>query len=189
MGVVTMALAACGQNATDPRTTAATAANSTVFVSGTLPASAVMSYSAADLGIAIDHPADWRVEEQLEDGIVAFYSQAVPGDSFIENYNVAVVQLPEGVDLAAFAELDASRLTVSIEGYAVVGGGETTVDGVPAVTVVFDGVTSDVPLRFFRLITVRDNKGYEFTFAASRDEFDNFLPVVDQMLAGLRFTS
>ncbi len=76
---------------------------------------------------------------------------------------------------------------MSVEDYQAVGGGETTLDGVPAVTVVFDGTTSDVALRFFRLVAVRDARAFEFTFAASRAEFANFLPVVDQMLAGFKF--
>ncbi len=183
--VVMLVAAACGASEAAPDTIPASAA--AALVPGTLPEADVATYEAASLGFTIDHPIDWDVEEDPDLGIVSFYGRLVPGDRFVENYNVAVVELVDEMDLETFTELDAVRLAVSVEGYEAVSGGETTLDGVPAVTVVFDGTTSDVALRFYRLVAVRNAKAFEFTFAASRAEFQNFLPVIDQMLAGFRF--
>lgn len=183
--VVMLVVAACGAGEAAPETIPTSAAAASV--PGTLSEADVATYEAANLGFTIDHPSDWDVEEDLDHGIVSFYGRLVPGDRFVENYNVAVVELVEEMDLETFTELDAVRLAVSVEGYEAVTGSETTLDGVPAVTVVFDGTTSGVALRFFRLVAVRNATAFEFTFAASRGEFENFLPVIDQMLAGFRF--
>ena len=190
MFMLIVAAGACSTADDAATTTTAPASTSTTeFVPGTLPDAAIARYESGDLGFCIGYPIDWTVDEELDQGIVGFTGQSIPGDQFIENYNIAVVDVDEDMDVERYAALDAPRLAVGVEEYQVVGAGETTVDGVPAITVVFDGVASGVPLRFFRLVVVRDLQAYEFTFAASRDEFENFLPVVDQMLSGLEFVS
>ena len=174
-------------NSDDAGTDATETTATTEFVPGTLPPDLIATYAGPDLGFSIGYPEGWIVEEDRNEGFVGFYGRLVPGDTFVENYNITVTEVGGDTDLARAAQLDASRLAVSVDGYAVVGGGDTTIDGVPAVGVVFDGESDGIPLRFFRLLALRDGKAYEFMFAANRDEFENFLPVIDQMLGTLRF--
>jgi hypothetical protein len=185
-----MVVSACGGSGdADSTTTSSTLPEITAttgFVPGTLADSFVDNYRSDELGFSIGFPVDWEVDEDFERRVVGFFARPVPEDTFRENYTVVAGALESGVTPEDLARVDAARVT-GIDGYTPVGGGETSLDGEPALTVVFDGVAEGVELRFFRLITVHEGRSYEFAFIANRDEFENFVPVLDQMLATFRF--
>ena len=183
-------LSACGSASGDDTTTTTTTAGTTTtteFVPGTLAESFVDRYRSDALGFSIGFPVDWEVDDQTQDGAVGFFARPVDGDTFRENYTLVASDVGQEVTLEQFAQIDAARVSGGIDGYAAVGAGETTLDGAAALTVVFDGVAEGVELRFFRLVSVHEGRAYEFAFIANREEFDNFLPVVDQMLSTFEF--
>lgn len=181
---VALGVSACGGSSSGVDT----AATTTSFVPGTLAAEFIRAYDADDLGFAADFPADWRVEDESDLGVVSFIAPQVPGDTFIENFTVAVTPVPADAPLEEIARRDAQRLQASVGDYRVVGSGTAELGGAPAVSVVYEGSIEGVSLSFFHILALRDAKAYEFTFSASAEEFDNFLPVIEQLLAGFRFT-
>lgn len=183
---ILLAVSACGGGSSGDDEAAPT---STSFVPGTLADEFVRAYAAEGLGFTADFPADWRVEDESDLGVVSFIAPQVPGDTFIENFTVAVTPVPEDVPLEEVARRDAQRLEASVADYRVVGTGAAELGGAPAVSVVYNGSIEGVALSFFHILAVQDARAYEFTFSASAEEFENFLPVIEQLLSGFRFTS
>ncbi len=57
--------------------------------------------------------------------------------------------------------------------------------GEPASAVAFTGTSDGVAISVLRLLTIAEGRGVEFTFLASEAEFENFGPVVDQLIASV----
>lgn len=184
-----LAVAACGS--TDEPATDSTAATTTAttFVPGTLAAEFITTYEADALGFTADFPIDWRVEDESDLGVVTFIAPQQPGDTFIENFTVAVSPVGADMTLEAAARIDAARIQGTVDGFAITGGGETTIGGVPAVSVLYQGSLEGVDLAFLHVLVLQSDQVYDITFSASAGEFDNFIPVIEQLLARFRFTS
>ena len=87
--------------------------------------------------------------------------------------------------LSQYVQQDGIRLAGSIADYAVIGGYEATMTGQTASAVAFTGTVDGVAVSVLRLLAIADGRGVEFTFLASEGEFENFGPVVDQLIASV----
>ena len=178
---VALTAIACGGEPTDTTNDSSTTVT-TGFVPDTLPENLLADWSTPETGLVMKFPVDWLPDEDVENGFVGFTAPPIEGDTFIENFNVVVVDLPDGMQLAQYVAQDGIRLASAIEGYVVVGGYEATLAGVDATAVAFDGETEGVEISVLRLLAVVDGRGIEFTFLASRHEFENFSPVIQQLI-------
>jgi hypothetical protein len=183
-----LASAACGSSDGSPTVTTTTDTTATSFVPGTLATEFVTTYEAPGLGFVTDFPIDWRVEEETDLGVAVFIAPQQPGDTFIENFTVAVTTVSEDMTLQEAARVDAGRIQGTVENFAITGGGDTSLGGVPAVSVLYEGTLQGVELSFLHVLALEGNRAYDVTFSASRAEFENFIPVIEQLLAGFRFT-
>jgi hypothetical protein len=178
--VVSLAVTSCG-NGTETTDT-------TGFTPDTLPANMLANWNIPELGLSLQFPVDWLPNEEVENGFVGFTAQPVQGDTFIENFNVVVVDLPDDVTLAQYVRQDGLSLAAGIEGFTVTGGYQDTMAGVETTAVAFDAITNGVEISVLRLTAIVESKGLEFTFLASRDEFLNFSPVVQQIIDSIVLT-
>ena len=179
--VLAVLAGACGnenQPADEPTST-------TEFVPDTLPDRLLADFESAELGLRLEFPVDWLPDEDPAAGFVGFTAPPVTGDTFIENFNVVIVDLPDGITLSQYVAQDGLRLASSIADYSVTGGYEDQLAGAPASAVAFTGTIEGVSISVLRLLAIREGRGVEFTFLASSDEFENFAPVVDQLIASV----
>ncbi len=183
--VLAFTAVACGGDTepAPPETTATTA-----FVPDTLPDRLLADFQSDELGISLKFPVDWLPDEDPEAGFVGFTAPPVAGDSFVENFNIVVVDLPDGLTLAQYVAQDGVRLASSIEGYEVIGGYTDQLAGHEASAVAFSGSTEGVEISVLRLLTIAEGRGIEFTFLASQDEFENFSPVVQQLIESVQLS-
>ena len=142
-------------------------------------------FASDDLGLRVKFPVDWLPEEDAAAGFVGFTAPPVVGDTFVENFNLVLVDLPDAMTLSQYVQQDGIRLAGSIADYAVIGGYEATMSGQPASAVAFTGTIDGVAISVLRLLAIADGRGIEFTFLASVAEFENFGPVVDQLIASV----
>ncbi len=127
-------------------------------------------------------PVYWLSHEEVENGFVGFTAPPIAGDTFIENFNVVLIDLPDGVQLSQYVIQDGVRLANGMDAYVVTGGYQYTLAGVEATAVASDAETDGVEISVLRLLAVVDGRGIEFTFLASRDGFANFGPVMQQLI-------
>lgn len=176
--------AACGGDTEQGTETTAT----TEFVPGTLPDRLLADFRSEEMGISLQFPVDWLPDEDPDAGFVGFTAPPVAGDSFVENFNVVVIDLPDGITLNQYVAQDGVRLASSISDYEVIGGYTDQLAGHEAAAVAFTGTTEGIEISVLRLLTIVEGRGIEFTFLASVDEFDNFAPVVQQLIDSVELT-
>ena len=184
---ILLVAAACSGEADAPEESSSTA--TTEFVPGTLADRMLSDYHSPELGISLKFPVDWLPEEDLEAGFVAFTSPPLPGDTFVENFHVLVVDVPEGWELADLVQQDAASIAGSAEGYVATGGYQDQMAGAEASVVALSGTTDGVDISVLRVVTITGGRGIIFTFLASSEEFENFGPVVQQLIDSVSSTS
>lgn len=138
------------------------------------------------LGFAVSRPVDWTPEIEANDGIAAFYSPPVPGDPFTENFNVTRTAVPDELTFEVYVQNDARNLASS-SGVQVVDSGQIELGGEDAATVRFRTNVDGVDIGVVRAITLHDGAAYEFSFFASEEELDRWLPIIEQFLTSFRF--
>jgi hypothetical protein len=189
---ILLVAAACSGEADAPVESSSTVDSSTStteFVPGTLAERMLSDYHSPELGISLKFPVDWLPEENLEAGLVAFTSPPLPGDSFVENFDIRVVEVPAEWELADLVQLDAASIAESAAGYTATGGYQDQMAGAEASVVALAGTTDGVAISVLRVVTLTGGRGIIFTFFASSEEFDNFGPVVQQLIDSVSSTT
>jgi len=178
MAIAAVALAACSSTATTTTTSST--------IPPPVPEELLVEEVVDELGFSISRPVDWTPEIEADLGIASFYSPPVPGDDFTENFNVARIDIPDELTFEQYVATDARTLT---QGTAVeiIESGQTDLDGEIAATVRFRTVVDGVNIGFVRAITIHEGDAYEFTFSASEEDMDRWLPIVEQFLNTFRF--
>lgn len=138
------------------------------------------------LGFAVSRPIDWTPEIEDDVGIASFYSPPVPGDPFTENFNITRADVPDELTFEVYVQNDARTLAAS-SGVQVVDSGQTQLGGEDAATVRFRTNVDGVDIGVVRAITLHNGAAYEFSFFASEEEMDRWLPIVEQLLQSFRF--
>ena len=163
--------------------------STTEFVPGTLADRMFSDYTSQELGLSLKFPIDWLPDEDLESGFVGFTSPPIPGDTYIENFHIVVVDLGDGVGLDQFVQQDAATVANATEDYEVTGGYSDRLAGEDAVVVALSTSLDGIDIAILRVVAVVGQRGIVFTFLASAEDFDNFGPVVQQILDSVSLTA
>ena len=179
---LSMVVAACGGDDADAPTDTT---ETTEFVPGTLPDNLLADWYTPETGVVVRFPVDWLPDDEPDLGFLGFTAPPVTGDTFLENFNIVVRDLP-AISLAQYAAQDGSALSAANPDLVIVGGYQDVLAGAEATAVVFETSIEGVEVSVLRMISIVDGKGVEFTFVASRHEFENFSPVVQQVIDSIR---
>lgn len=180
LAAVAILLASCGGTSATTSTTTSTTQPPPV------PEDLLTEEVVQELGFAIARPIDWTPEIEADVGIASFYSPPIPGDAFTENFNIAATDVPDELTFEVYVQNDARSLNQSA-GVEIVDSGQTDLDGEPAATVRFRTTVDGVDIGVVRAITLHAGQAYEFSFFASEEEMDRWLPIVEQILNTFRF--
>lgn len=179
LAVIALLIAGCGGTAATTTTTSTTQAPP---VSDDLLTEEVVE----ELGFAVSRPIDWTPEIEADVGIASFYSPPIPGDPFTENFNITRADVPDELTFEVFVANDARTLAAS-SGVEVVDSGQTQLGSETAATVRFRTNVDGVDIGVVRAITLHDGAAYEFSFFASEEELDRWLPIIEQFIQSFRF--
>ena len=149
--------------------------------------SALSTFTGDELGFTISYPSSWATTVDDQARFVGFVSRPA-GDNFIENFNVAVTDVPEGANLDGYADINLSGYQTNLDDFQLVGLGEITLGGLPARSHAFHATQDGIPLGFLRVIALDGTTGYEFTFIASINEFGPYLPLMETILNSFELT-
>lgn len=186
---VVVAVAGCGSQTTDTAPSSSEAA-STSSTSTTqpppIPEDLLVVETVQALGFSVSRPVDWTPEIELDVRIASFYSPPIPNDPFTENFNIAVIDVPDDLSFEVYVQNDARALGQS-SGVEIVDSGLITLDGEAAATVRVRTTVDGVQIGLVRAIALHDGEAYEFSFFASEEEMDRWLPIIEQFLGSFRF--
>ena len=162
-------------------------------------------YESPTYRFTIQYPHDWRVEEGLESetaAVVAFFSPLEwwnTFDTFAENFNIAVGNIPTGTSLDDYGQAAVSLLQFQPpdSDFELIGvPASTTFGGLPAQEI---GYTTTLPnnesnstktkIQGMQLWTINDNYVYTFSFGAEQGKFSSYLPTIQKIIDTFRITN
>jgi len=138
-----------------------------------------LSYENTDMGISIDYPSDWMIEDQVF-GTVGFNSPPdSPSDDFMENIGIAATQLIEPM---GFQEI----IDATIEEYQYVGmpikeSKAATLSNNPAWEILVIMTIEETQFPLYQFFTLKNDMLYFITFAGQFETISNYLPIYQRM--------
>ena len=148
----------------------------------------ILTYKNPALGLAMQYPSDWGKFEDQPGVVVAFLSPKETNlDSFQENVNIIVqdlsadpVSLKKYTDMAIRQMVAVFKQSIKIEESV-----PTLWLGQPAHKFVYQGADPNTPslnIKMMHSWCIKNNKAYQFTYAALIGSFDRYLPAAEAIL-------
>lgn len=140
-----------------------------------------------------------KLSQLLSEGstqvVVAVVSPFDESDTFVENLNVIVANISESspISLDEYVNANIEGLKTYVQDLTIEQPPtEITVDGNPAMTLVYTGRTSIDPSingKFLNLFLINNNTAYVLTFSAIPESFPIYLPTIEKMLQSFRISN
>ena len=143
-------------------------------------------YAQAD-GFSIRFPADWGQKENVMGTRVVAMSLQEPGDTFRENVNVVVEDLPSPMDVETYAALSLKNLSRLLSAGEQPDVADAELGGVAAKRVIYETVMGQLRVKGMVILAVRGRRGYAVTCSATPETFDAFRPTFDEIAGTFRF--
>ena len=141
-------------------------------------------YEDRDYGIEIAYPTTWQTKTRddfLISGIILLSPLEDSQDIFQERVSVFVENLVSNTSLSQYtAESIAEIKQLSDPNISKVK--KSVLGNYEARSVVYEGEDRGLSVKKMQIWTVFDNKAYTITYTAQPDRFENYLPIVKQII-------
>jgi len=136
-------------------------------------------YENSDMGIRIDYPSDWIVDDPVF-GAVDFYSpQDSPNDDYSELMGVVIEYLNESITLEEYVGLTIEALEFA--GLSVIDSQSTTLADNPAQTLTILMEIEGQEIDLTQIITIKDDTAYLLVSATSPQSKSTYMPIFEKM--------
>lgn len=137
-------------------------------------------YENTNLGISIQYPLDWQVEEDNKNSIIKFFA---PDHNISDTYlSVYVYETPIDLRLGDIQSSEVSR-----QDFKLIKSSNTTRLGENMARLILYTFTSGRDeIKGMMIFTINDGKVYQIKFFARPDKFDNYLPIVQKIIDSFR---
>lgn len=151
----------------------------------TLDTSAFVTYRSDELGFEVDHPGDWQVLEDPASGVVTF-SAPEPVGGFIDNFTVAVSELPASVTPRDYYDAQVAEIPDLFPGAELLEDVDLVIDGNLArgYTLVTDQVGVEIGLT--RLILQIGTDLWEVSYFVPASRLESSARMIQVVLASFR---
>ena len=154
-------------------------AASTLGVTAVFAEEGFLVYENSDMGIRIDYPSDWIVDDTVFGSVTFEAPLDGPNDDFFENMNITLEYLNEPITLEEYSSLVVEGLEFA--GFSVTDSTPTTLADNPAieisVTFEFEGQTMELT----QIQTIKDQTAYLINMATSPQTTSTYQPIYDKM--------
>lgn len=143
-------------------------------------------------GIRIKYPEDWgKIENQPGVAVIFLSPKETDLDVFQENVNIVVQDLSKDpMTLKNYTDLAIRQLQVVFKrSMKVVESTPTLLAGQSGYKFVYQGADEKNPnlnIKIMHVWCIKNNKAYQFTYAALVSSFDRYLKTVNTMLGSFR---
>jgi hypothetical protein len=153
------------------------------------PTSNFLTYENPTYGIKIQYPADWTVSTnalEAYSGIVGFYSPLQNlTDVLPAQVSLSVRTYSQNVSLDEYTNI--TLAAVKQQGLELSESSAFTLAGKPGHRIIFSPpINAPITLNVMQAWTTIDDKVYLLSYNAEGSEFQNYLPIVRQMLNSLQ---
>ena len=140
--------------------------------------SELLVYDNPNLGFTLEYPSDWIKEESL-----SFISPRLSiSDEAPESIAVTTEPNLSNLTLEEYSDSSIDILESQFSNYTLIESSNSTLSGYPAHHIVYTYSLENVDLKNLQIWTIADDMVYVLTYGGTTKEFDNSLPVIQNMI-------
>ena len=127
---------------------------------------------------AVVYPTDWESNEGFGVSAMFLSLQESEEDAFRENFSVVTEELPTPMSVSDYYDASLVHLESLIPEFNELSKTETTIAGIDALEIMYQGTQDGVVLQRNQVFLVKDTKAYIMTYTATEDTYESFLESV-----------
>jgi serine/threonine-protein kinase len=153
----------------------------------------LLTYQNSTYGIKLQYPSSWDKEvngtkQDTETDIVTFYPPASNSNASLD-VSIDDISDEKGISLAQYANDGLSDLKQSLHNFKSIGlTTNNTLAGLPAYKSLYTYVDGKNTFKDMEIGVIKGDKAYILTYEAGTDEFDKYLPTIQQTLNSFQIT-
>ena len=170
------------------------ATKQTVFAQQTTtPTTNFLPYVNSTYGIKLQYPSSWDKEENgtrqdTETDIVTFYPPAVNSNASLD-ISIDDISDEKGIALAQYTSNGVSDLKQSLKNFKLVGLSTNSVlAGLPAYKSIYTYADQNAIFKDMEIGAIKGDKAYILTYEAGVNEYDKYLPIIQELINSFQIT-
>jgi len=145
-------------------------------------------YYNDDKDFSLKFPDGWEAKEGLiGTTVMGFSPMENASDSFRENVNVVVEELPQPMSLESYTSLNLGNMQKLLTDFQILDRGQTTINETDAKWFVYSQRTGSIRSKILQYFMVKDKRGYVVTGGAAPDTFSQYRPEFEKIAQTFRF--
>ena len=170
------------------------ATKQTVFAQQTTKSTTnFLPYVNSTYGIKLQYPSSWDKEENgtrqdTETDVVTFYPPAVNSNASLD-ISIDDISDEKGIALAQYTSSGVSDLKQSLKNFKLVGLSTNSVlAGLPAYKSIYTYADQNAIFKDMEIGTIKGDKAYILTYEAGVNEYDKYLPIIQELINSFQIT-
>jgi hypothetical protein len=166
------------------------ATNKTVFAQHTTTAN-LLTYENSTNDIKMQYPSSWGSNDKnvTSPDVVVFYPHAINSSASLF-VSVDDISDNKGITLAQYARDATNAIKHETQGFKLIGSAtNNTLAGLPAYNSNYTYLQNDTKVQGMEIGAKKGDKVYIFTYEAGPNEYDKYMPIVQQLIKSFQITS
>jgi serine/threonine-protein kinase len=153
----------------------------------------LLTYQNSTFGIKIQYPSSWDKQENgtkqdTETDVVIFYPPASNSNASLD-LSMDDISDEKGISVAQYANDGLGDLKHSLQNFKSIGLTTNNIlAGLPAYKSLYTYVDGKTTFKDMEIGAIKGDKAYILTYEGGADEFDKYLPTVQQMINSFQIT-
>jgi eukaryotic-like serine/threonine-protein kinase len=153
----------------------------------------LLTYQNSTFGTKIQYPSSWDKQENgtkqdTESDIVTFYPPASNSNASLD-LSMDDISDEKGISVAQYANDGLGDLKDSLQNFKSIGlTTNNNLAGLPAYKSLYTYVDGKTTFKDMEIGAIKGDKAYILTYEGGADEFDKYLPTVQQMINSFQIT-
>jgi hypothetical protein len=152
-----------------------------------------LPYANSTYGIKLQYPSSWDKEENgtrqgTETDVVTFSPPAINSNASLD-MTIDDISDEKGIALAQYASGSISDLKQSVKNFKLVGLNTNSVlAGLPAYKSIYTYVGENSIFKDMEIGAIKGDKAYILTYEAGMNEYDKYLPIIQELINSFQLT-
>jgi hypothetical protein len=152
-----------------------------------------LPYANSTYGIKLQYPSSWDKEENgtrqgTETDVVTFSPSAINSNASLD-MTIDDISDEKGIALAQYASGSISDLKQSVKNFKLVGLNTNSVlAGLPAYKSIYTYVGENTIFKDMEIVAIKGDKAYILTYEAGMNEYDKYLPIIQELINSFQLT-
>jgi hypothetical protein len=152
-----------------------------------------LPYANSTYGIKLQYPSSWDKEENgtrqgTETDVVTFSPSAINSNASLD-MTIDDISDEKGIALAQYASGSISDLKQSVKNFKLVGLNTNSVlAGLPAYKSIYTYVGENTIFKDMEIGAINGDKAYILTYEAGMNEYDKYLPIIQELINSFQLT-